>query len=65
VHYPDDNIAGLNLGQEVLARALPKYLQEKYGTNAFSVARKIKEKRFDWREFNPNDPCPFLNNQSF
>merc|ERR1739844_159112 len=33
VHYTTDNIAGLDLGQEVVAKALPKYLAYKYGAD--------------------------------
>lgn len=58
VHYPDDNIAGLNMAQEVLARALPKFLKDKYNANPFLVAKKIREHRFDWRTFDPKNPCP-------
>lgn len=58
VHYPDDNIAGLNLAQEVLARALPQLLRDKYNANPFNVARKIRQNRFDWRNFDPKNPCP-------
>ena len=58
VHYPDDNIAGLNIAQEVLARALPKFLKDKYNSNPFAVARKIRLSRYDWREFDPQNPCP-------
>lgn len=61
VHYPDDNIAGLNIAQEILARALPNYLKKKYNANPYAIARKIRQKRFDWRDFDPNNPCPFLN----
>ncbi len=58
VHYADDNIAGLNMAQEVLARALPRFLKEKYNSNPFEVARKIRLSRFDWRTFDPQNPCP-------
>lgn len=58
VHYTDDNIAGLNLAQEVLARALPRFLKEKYNANPVSVARKVRLWRFDWRNFDPENPCP-------
>ena len=57
VHYPDDNIAGMNLSQEVLAKALPQYLKERYNADPIAVAEKISQNRFDWRDFDPNDPC--------
>ena len=31
VHYEMDNLSGLVLGQELVARALPDYLASKYG----------------------------------
>jgi len=57
VHYEDDNIAGMNMAQHVLARALPQYLKEKYRSNPHAVARKIYKKRYDWRKFDPKNPC--------
>ena len=51
VHYPTDNTAGLNLGQEILARKLPEYLAEVYGANPDTVAKKIEEMRFDWEDY--------------
>lgn len=50
VHYRDDNIAGLIIGQEIIARELPGYLRTKYGANAAKVREKISQYRFDWRE---------------
>lgn len=55
VHYTSDNIAGLNLGQEVVARELPSFLAETYGSNATVVANKIRKFRFDWATFNATD----------
>jgi len=57
VHYPDDNISGMNLSQEVLAKALPQYLKDRYNADPIAVAEKINQNRFDWRDFDPNDPC--------
>ena len=57
VHYPDDNIAGMNFSQEVLAKAIPQYLKDKYNADPIAVAEKISQNRFDWRDFDPNDPC--------
>ena len=31
VHYEMDNLAGLTLGQELVARVLPDYLAQTYG----------------------------------
>eukprot|EP00592_Proboscia_alata_P009693 CAMPEP_0194358446 /NCGR_PEP_ID=MMETSP0174-20130528/5645_1 /TAXON_ID=216777 /ORGANISM="Proboscia alata, Strain PI-D3" /LENGTH=435 /DNA_ID=CAMNT_0039128755 /DNA_START=50 /DNA_END=1354 /DNA_ORIENTATION=+ len=60
VHYADDNIAGLNLGQEIIAALLPTYLGDKYGANEEEVKAKIDQARYDWFTFNPSDPCPFV-----
>lgn len=60
VHYPDDNIAGLNFGQEVLASLLPMYLSVTYESDEEEVLRKITEMRYDWYTFDPTNPCPFL-----
>jgi membrane-associated phospholipid phosphatase len=51
VHYPTDNIAGLNMGQEVLAKLLPRHLEAKYGANRRKVMEKIARLRFDWNEY--------------
>lgn len=59
VHYPDDNIAGLNLGQEVVVRSLPRLLRDKYNANPRAVARKAREMRYNWNDFDERDPCPF------
>lgn len=51
VHYPSDNIAGLNIGQEILSKLLPRYLNEKYGSDVALVEEKIANYRFDWMEY--------------
>jgi len=51
VHYMDDNIAGLKLGQELLARLLPDYLAQTYGADPDVVREKVARHRFDWSEF--------------
>ena len=56
VHFPADNIAGLNLGQELLARELPDYLNERWGSNRQAVINKINSLRFDWADYE-NGPC--------
>jgi len=48
VHYKDDNIQGLKLGQEIVARELPSFLAEKYGANADKVISKIRKMKVDW-----------------
>lgn len=60
VHYPDDNIVGLNFAQEIIAKELPKYLKEAHGADPRYVAWKVNKYKFDWNDFDPEDPCPFL-----
>ena len=55
VHYYSDTIAGLNIGQEILAQLLPGYLEEKYGSNPTVVADKIDTVRFDWNEYRTSE----------
>jgi hypothetical protein len=55
VHYVGDNIAGLKLGQEIVARRLPQMLHEKYGSDIGAVKVKIDAARFDWSEFLDSD----------
>jgi hypothetical protein len=55
VHYQADNIAGLKLGQEIVARLLPDFLNEKYGTSKSVVEEKVKLLRFDWDTFLDSD----------
>ena len=56
VHFPQDNIAGLNLGQEILARKLPEYMAERYGSNPEAVRNKIATLRMDWNTY-LEGPC--------
>lgn len=51
VHYPTDNIAGLNLGQAIIADLLPDHLAEVYGSDPDKVRAKIDKLRFDWNDF--------------
>lgn len=51
VHFPTDNLDGLNLGQEILARKLPEYLAERYGSNPRIVREKLETLRFDWYDY--------------
>ena len=51
VHYEDDNIAGLHLAQEIVARELPSFLATRYGADPMKVREKVQRMRFDWGEF--------------
>ena len=51
VHFPTDNIAGLNLGQGIVASALPGYLHREYGIDQAVVRAKIRSLRFDWNTY--------------
>lgn len=51
VHYRTDNIAGLNLGQELMAELLPDHLAQMYGSDPDKVRAKIAELRFDWKDY--------------
>ena len=55
VHYVSDNIAGLELGQEIVARRLPDYLNAKYGSSKSRVEKKINAVRFEWKDFLESD----------
>jgi hypothetical protein len=55
VHYSSDNIAGLTLGQELLATYLPGHLAARYGSNEETVRVKIDQYRFNWSEFLSSD----------
>jgi hypothetical protein len=48
------------MAQHVLARALPEYLEKKYGSDPKAVAKKIYNHRYDWRTFDHRNPCPGL-----
>jgi hypothetical protein len=50
VHYKDDNLAGLTMGQEIVARELPGYLASKYDADIVKVKAKIKSVRFNWQD---------------
>jgi hypothetical protein len=55
VHYDIDNIAGLMMGQEILAQKLPRYLQDEYGADYTAVKEAIEAATFDWTEFKKSD----------
>ena len=56
VHYTSDNIAGLMVGQKVLAEKLPQYLHDEYGAD-FTLVKKEVERAsmFDWTTFNTTE----------
>jgi hypothetical protein len=64
VHYTTDNIAGLNLGQKVLAEKLADHLSEKYGADHQAVQEKIDLLTFDWNTFDPFDCTVVYNNNN-
>ena len=60
VHFPDDNIAGLKMGQIVVADMLPQYLNQMYGSDIDAVEAKIQaliNQARSWDNFDPENPC--------
>ena len=55
VHYQQDNIAGLNIGQRIVREQLPDMLAEKYGYDSAMISSKLKALSFDWNTFDSND----------
>jgi hypothetical protein len=53
VHYTTDNIAGLNLGQKIMADKLAGHLSKQYGADPEVVQQKIDSLIFDWNDFDP------------
>ena len=51
VHYPDDNVAGLFVGQEILAHKLPRYLANVYGADKGLVKSAVQNAKYDWTLF--------------
>lgn len=51
VHYAMDNVAGLAVGQDMIAELLPAYLEERFGSDPEYVKRKIEKIRFSWYKF--------------
>jgi len=60
VHFEDDNLAGLNMGQEIVARAVPGYFAEKYDSDQATVAALVNERRFQWEDYEPLQDCDSL-----
>ena len=50
VHYVGDNISGLQMGQEIIARELPRCLAERYGADPMKVKKCVDRLKFDWKE---------------
>ena len=57
VHFEDDNIAGLDMGQEIVARELPRYFSEKYDSDMDTVTALVNERRFKWGDYEPLTDC--------
>lgn len=55
VHYPQDNIAGLIAGQEILIQTLPKYLHIVYGSDKAKVKDRARLASYDWKRFTSSD----------
>jgi hypothetical protein len=53
VHYPTHNIAGLNLGQQIMAEQLGNHFERKYGSDCNEVQAKIDGVWLNWANFNP------------
>lgn len=51
VHYPTDNMAGLNMGTEIIASKLADLLVNDYGANRAAAEAKIARVKFDWKDF--------------
>lgn len=55
VHYSSDNIAGLMVGQEILAKTLPRYLHDEYGADYTAVVDAVVKAKYDWTTFSSSD----------
>ena len=53
VHYQQDNIAGLNIGQRIIREELPKMLDDMYGYDSKKIATVLDGLSFDWSTFDP------------
>jgi len=56
VHYPQDNIAGLNNGQRIIREQLPKFLKDNYGYDEDKVKARLEALSFDWNDFKSANP---------
>jgi hypothetical protein len=50
VHYYDDNIAGLTMGQKIIKRELPGFLESAYGADPAEVIARLEAYDFDWKQ---------------
>jgi len=57
VHFPDDNIAGLKMGQIIVSRQLAQHLSVKYDSDKRYIKDKIDEVLFDWNDYDPLEDC--------
>jgi len=55
VHYPQDNIAGLNIGQRILLEKFPAMMVEKYGYQQEKLEARLTALSFDWNTFDADD----------
>lgn len=51
VHYQQDNLAGLNIGQRLIREALPGFVEENYDYDASQVEARLDSLSFDWNTF--------------
>jgi len=63
VHYPMDNIAGLQFAQGFIATRLANHLAERYGSDPAVVTAKMQPFLFDWNTFDP-ETCTFESGSS-
>merc|ERR1712183_267534 len=55
VHYQQDNLAGLNIGQWMIREQLPDFLSTKYGYDAGTIRSRLDAFAFDWNTFDATD----------
>lgn len=60
VHFEDDNMAGLNMGQEIVARALPEFFAENYYSDIDTVTELVNNSRFKWEDYEPLQDCGYF-----
>jgi membrane-associated phospholipid phosphatase len=51
VHYEQDNIAGLNVGQRIIREQLPALAAREYGCDETLVRERLDKLSFDWKCF--------------
>lgn len=55
VHYEQDNIAGLNIGQRIMREELPEFLANQFGYDACLMKKRLETLSFDWNTFQPGE----------